>query len=625
MASISIKPDFIVRRISIVAIMLFALIGSYLLTRSKAATPSDPNCGRRVSNYTYQVPFGNAVWNQPICGKPRYANSAEYVNRLLRWGVPNTTGLTEEPKNGYVVAGTSFPKPPKPDDPTGLGTLFAIEVYYASNATTTTRIQASVYDSNLDSNVPYGDIRRQLPESKIPWNPGWLTGEGGDNAIVILDDRPGPTQGRIYKISGYKRDFQALTQCGPFFREERICTYTTSVGRDLKGNYVDYRTYEGFLDQRGVGLSALAGMVRPEEIVAGEIRHAVGLVVPNTAFGPPCSKEQRGTNAEGFTCGVAFAPASKHEWSGATNLGHMKDPTIRSTYTLEKTIPEGILFAIDITDAQIEAWLNSNPDLSKNPNRKRTARIIATAIRDYGMMIVDTNASRPGLQLEGGVNPESRSLWRSLGMAPEDGDSMLKGLITANNLYVVEPPTVQCIDGTSSKYSCKWTSASYDTTAPPSDTTPPTVSITSPSSGASVPAGVVTVNVSATDNVGVTKVEFYVNGSTKPVVTDTTAPYSSGNSISLSAGNHTIKVIAYDAAGNKSQASVSITVTSPQPTIKCDWDGVQGVSLTDLSILIANYGRTNVAPYTNGDCNGDSKVDLFDVSIFINEYGKAMG
>src|SRR5688572_2512970 len=48
--------------------------------------------------------------------------------------------------------------------------------------------------------------------------------------------------------------------------------------------------------------------------------------------------------------------------------------------------------------------------------------------------------------------------------------------------------------------------------APPPDTTPPTVSITSPASGATV-SGTTTVSASASDNVGVAGVQFFVDGS----------------------------------------------------------------------------------------------------------------
>ena len=57
----------------------------------------------------------------------------------------------------------------------------------------------------------------------------------------------------------------------------------------------------------------------------------------------------------------------------------------------------------------------------------------------------------------------------------------------------------------------------------PPDTTPPSVSISAPSAGSTV-AGTKTVTASATDNVGVAKVDFYVDDVL--TATDTSSPYS---------------------------------------------------------------------------------------------------
>ncbi len=77
-----------------------------------------------------------------------------------------------------------------------------------------------------------------------------------------------------------------------------------------------------------------------------------------------------------------------------------------------------------------------------------------------------------------------------------------------------------------------------------SDTTAPTVSATE--SGTS---GTVTFSATATDNVGVTKVAFYVDGVLKG--TDTATPYTvTLDSTSLANGSHALTAKAYDAAGN---------------------------------------------------------------------------
>ena len=68
-------------------------------------------------------------------------------------------------------------------------------------------------------------------------------------------------------------------------------------------------------------------------------------------------------------------------------------------------------------------------------------------------------------------------------------------------------------------------------------------------------SGTITFNASATDNVGVTKVEFYVDNSLKG--TDTATPYSIElDSKALADGNHALLGKAYDAAGNVGISSV---------------------------------------------------------------------
>ena len=79
------------------------------------------------------------------------------------------------------------------------------------------------------------------------------------------------------------------------------------------------------------------------------------------------------------------------------------------------------------------------------------------------------------------------------------------------------------------------------------DTTPPTVSITSPTGG--TVTGNVTVSVSATDTVGVTRVDLRVNGVT--VATDTASPFQfTWNSATVANGSAQLTAAAYDAAGN---------------------------------------------------------------------------
>jgi subtilisin family serine protease/PKD repeat protein len=94
------------------------------------------------------------------------------------------------------------------------------------------------------------------------------------------------------------------------------------------------------------------------------------------------------------------------------------------------------------------------------------------------------------------------------------------------------------------------------------DNVAPTATLTSPSGGSTV-TGAVTVSADASDNVGVTRVTFFVNGAAVGV--DTTAPYSlTWDSTQGGNGNHSIVAKAYDAGGNVgASAAVTVNVNNP--------------------------------------------------------------
>jgi Bacterial Ig domain len=93
------------------------------------------------------------------------------------------------------------------------------------------------------------------------------------------------------------------------------------------------------------------------------------------------------------------------------------------------------------------------------------------------------------------------------------------------------------------------------------DTTAPATSITAPANGATV-SGTVSVTASASDNVGVTKVEFWLDGALRS--TDTASPYSwSWDTTAFANSAHSLVSKAYDAAGNIGTSStVTVTVSN---------------------------------------------------------------
>ena len=94
------------------------------------------------------------------------------------------------------------------------------------------------------------------------------------------------------------------------------------------------------------------------------------------------------------------------------------------------------------------------------------------------------------------------------------------------------------------------------------DVTPPTVSLTAPLSGATISGTSVTLSATASDNVALGGVTFYVD-STKLGSEITSAPFQiTLDSTGLSNGSHTISAVARDTSNNYATSTVSVTVSN---------------------------------------------------------------
>ncbi|MGC4050554.1 MAG: DUF4082 domain-containing protein [Paludibaculum sp.] len=124
------------------------------------------------------------------------------------------------------------------------------------------------------------------------------------------------------------------------------------------------------------------------------------------------------------------------------------------------------------------------------------------------------------------------------------------------------------------------------TTAVPPDSLAPTASITAPASQATV-SGSITVSASASDSVGVAKVEFYVDSVLKSTIT--TAPYSwTFDTTQVTNGSHSLQVKAYDAAGNiGTSVAVAITVSNATPASIALVQRTSGSVVTTSQIALA--------------------------------------
>lgn len=299
---------------------------------------------------TFQKPFGpNAPWNIPVAGIPVHAQS-EYYSNLLWNNAP-----AARPGN-FNVSTNEYTYP----------------VYELSNATGWYRVYTE-WDTNIDNTL-------------IPWNPTWQPAPGTDAQMIILD----PDTGRewdLWKVS---------------FANNTVYAKNGSL---VSGNY--WTKEDGNSPSRGCGIQYLAMLVRPEEIIAGEIRHALSMPIRNT-------------DGDFYV-----APATK--------LEHPDNPT---------GIPEGMRFALNVSDQEIEDWINSLPK-QLPAQTKSSARTIAKALRDYGWFITDTSGGA-SIQLESRASAGNE--WDSLGLGyysvyyeQDYPSNLLDGLMKPERIYALVP------------------------------------------------------------------------------------------------------------------------------------------------------------------------------------------
>ena len=228
--------------------------------------------------------------------------------------------------------------------------------------------------------------KTDLTGQKIPWNPDWKAPSGSDAQIIILD----PEEGTEWNLWQVEFDGQ---------------TVKATNGSRVPQSY--WTREVGFIPSRGAGIPYLAMLVRGYELKEGAINHALTMGVKNP---------------DGYEF---FAPATKIEYKGLHKNG----------------IPEGIRFALDVSDEEIETWINELPGELPDKTR-RSARVIARALRDYGWFVVD-NAGVATMQFESRLTAEE--CWKEAGLDYVEIDykefprDLLDGLMTRERIYTLVP------------------------------------------------------------------------------------------------------------------------------------------------------------------------------------------
>lgn len=198
----------------------------------------------------------------------------------------------------------------------------------------------------------------------VPFNPTWKPNAGTDSQIIILD----PATGKEWNLWEVVVDTAS--------KQITIGNGNLCPGDYLTNNWDNKATK--CTGSRGVGINYLAMLVRPWEIEQGKIEHALSMPII-------------GTSGQTYV-----APATKLEHPGKVG-----------------NIPEGMRFALNVTYAEIDTYVNSLTALTAA--KKKAIRVILVALKDYGWFVTDT-AGGHTLHFEA---PESaQAEWERIGVLP---------------------------------------------------------------------------------------------------------------------------------------------------------------------------------------------------------------
>ena len=415
------------------------------------------------------------------------------------WNKPIGTNPTLVPNSDQMIALLVADPNRKPIVLAGVNQVWSIPISEADASTP----RRTVYYSNSDPT--YTAYNVPIPDNV-------LIDPTSDGKLVIIDRTAFPARAW---------SFWAL---GPQRPDGNWSTGSSGWG-DINETGDGITNFEGGRwGGRATGWNYYAGLIRPEEIRQGHIDHALVMSIPGEVVPP--------------------TPV----WPAKAADGYSSD---------RNAIPEG-------------ARLQLDPSLDVNSLPLSTGgKIIAKALQTYGAWLGDTGGSTALYAQEflykdaSGQTRLDTTLWQGL----LSGDDLTN--FPTDCLRVVAVNRADFYENTSIPTSGPTqtpgptTPTAIPITPQPSptpilDTQPPVVTITSPLNGSTVIRGsTVNITTTASDNVGISKVEFYINNGLK--YTDSAPPYSySWKVTGKKSATYTIVAKAYDTAGNKTSSIIQL-------------------------------------------------------------------
>jgi hypothetical protein len=248
-----------------------------------------------------QNPYAaNSVWNTPIAaGAAVDQNSAMMVDYMKN----GTTG-------GKIYSDT---------------TQYTYPVYWADNNTPRYTVPCAKYKCSVVTNGVVTKVETMV----VPIPDGAKQSAGNDAQMIVVDTVTGMEYG--------------------LYHAQKLADGSWTADNGYMYPWTGDAATPGF-GSRGAGVPYYAGMIRPWEIRAGEIKHALAFV-------------------------YQFTAATKCVFPAVQTDG---------TTTSQYAIPEGARIQLNpaLTDADFDRW-----------GLSATGKIVARAMQKYGMFLIDTGGS----------------------------------------------------------------------------------------------------------------------------------------------------------------------------------------------------------------------------------------
>ncbi len=375
-------------------------------------------------------------------------------------------------------------------------------------------------------------------------------------AVSLTNSQSSAVTGVSVSITGTNAgDFAETNNCGTSVAANSSCTINVTFSPTAAGARSATLTVT---DSAGTQTASLSGTgVGSVTLTPGSLTYAAQNVGTTSTSQPLTLTNGSGSSLTGISVLITGTNAGdfaadqqlrdNHSASSSCTINVTFTPTASGTRTATVTVTDSAgtqtsslsgtgVGSVTLTPASV-GFGNQGVGATSSPQPLTLTNGSGSSLTGVSVSISGTNAA-------------DFAQTSNCGTTVAAGSSCTVNVTFTPSIYGAESATLSVTDSAGTQ--------SSSLTGTGKDVTAPTTQITAPANGATV-SGTVTVTATASDNVGVTSMQIYIDGTQVAAGTSSSLSYS-WNTANASNATHTIYSKASDAAGNVGTSS-TVTVT----------------------------------------------------------------